>query len=739
MHPMLKPALRRGWRDRNTVQFGMTPAQALTLGPVDTATGSLLELLDGTRGMELLREEGRRMELPDGHVDRLVRRLSRAGLLDDSRGGGPAADALRGRPEVLDRLRPDWASLGLTTAGPGDPLRALAARRSMRVQVRGVGRVGAVVAALLSAAGVGEVEVRDVGRVEPWDVAPGGLPAEAVGERREEAARRVVRRCAPDRPPRGTARSPLAEDVTGHSLVVLAPRDDVAVHAPDPVTAEPLLASGTPTSMPGWWRAPVWSVHWSFPARRRAPAASRRTGSTGTRRGRGSWPSGARAGSAGWAPATSHWPRPSRGSPPPMRWPSSTDGSRPPRAPAGRSPCRSCTGSRGPSCRIAAVRAGPRTPARTRVREARRKVRENTPPPTGVARDNGRARAVEGVAPSGGRGAAGQGPGGRMSDLPRKAVTRTAKLAALPLGFAGRATWGLGKRIVGESAELVGRELQQRTADQLFKVLGELKGGAMKFGQALSVFESALPEEVAGPYRAALTKLQEAAPPMPTRTVHAVLEERLGKDWQELFRTFDDKPAAAASIGQVHRAVWHDGREVAVKVQYPGAGEALLSDLNQLSRFARLLGPLIPGMDVKPLITELKDRVSEELDYGLEAQAQRAHAEEFAGDPDVVVPDVVHQCDQVLVTEWIDGTPLSEVIADGTEEQRDRAGQLLARFLFSGPARTGLLHADPHPGNFRLLPGGPGGEDDWRLGVLDFGTVDRLPGGLPSPSARRCG
>ncbi|MGV9758825.1 ABC1 kinase family protein [Streptomyces tricolor] len=320
-----------------------------------------------------------------------------------------------------------------------------------------------------------------------------------------------------------------------------------------------------------------------------------------------------------------------------------------------------------------------------------------------------------------------------MSDLPRKAVTRTAKLAALPLGFAGRATWGLGKRIVGESAEIVGRELQQRTAEQLFKVLGELKGGAMKFGQALSVFESALPEEIAGPYRAALTKLQEAAPPMPTRTVHAVLEERLGPDWRDLFEEFEDKPAAAASIGQVHRAVWHDGREVAVKVQYPGAGEALLSDLGQLSRFARLLGPLIPGMDIKPLIAELRDRVSEELDYGLEAQAQAAHSEEFADDPDVVVPAVVHQCEQVLVTEWIDGIPLSEIIADGTQEQRDRAGQLLARFLFSGPARTGLLHADPHPGNFRLLPGGPAGEDDWRLGVLDFGTVDRLPGGLPAP------
>ncbi|MFJ8644561.1 ABC1 kinase family protein [Streptomyces sp. NPDC093546] len=318
-----------------------------------------------------------------------------------------------------------------------------------------------------------------------------------------------------------------------------------------------------------------------------------------------------------------------------------------------------------------------------------------------------------------------------MSDLPRKAVTRTAKLAALPLGFAGRATWGLGKRIGGKSAEIVARELQQRTAEQLFRVLGELKGGAMKLGQALSVFESALPEEVAGPYRAALTKLQEAAPPMPTRTVHSVLEERLGAEWRELFLEFEDKPSAAASIGQVHRAVWHDGRQVAVKVQYPGAGDALLSDLTQLSRFARLLGPLVPGMDIKPLITELRDRVAEELDYGLEADAQRQHAVEFADDPDVVVPDVVHQCDQVLVTEWIDGIPLADVIADGTPEERDRAGQLLARFLFSGPARTGLLHADPHPGNFRLLPAADGGEGDWRLGVLDFGTVDRLPGGLP--------
>ncbi|GGP51836.1 ABC1 kinase family protein [Streptomyces sp. L500] len=320
-----------------------------------------------------------------------------------------------------------------------------------------------------------------------------------------------------------------------------------------------------------------------------------------------------------------------------------------------------------------------------------------------------------------------------MSDLPRKAVTRTVKLAALPLGFAGRTALGLGKRIGGRPAEMIAAELQQRTAEQLFSTLGQLKGGAMKLGQALSVFESALPEQIAGPYRAALTKLQEAAPPMPVASVHAALAERLGEDWRELFEEFEDKPAAAASIGQVHRAVWHDGREVAVKVQYPGAGDALLSDLTQLGRFAKLLGPLVPGMDIKPLISELRDRVSEELDYELEARAQSAHAREFAGDPDVTVPDVVHHGDQVLVTEWLDGVPLSEVIADGSQEMRDRAGQLLARFLFSGAARTGLLHADPHPGNFRLLTGDApdGPPEKWRLGVLDFGTVDRLPRGLP--------
>jgi predicted unusual protein kinase regulating ubiquinone biosynthesis (AarF/ABC1/UbiB family) len=316
-----------------------------------------------------------------------------------------------------------------------------------------------------------------------------------------------------------------------------------------------------------------------------------------------------------------------------------------------------------------------------------------------------------------------------MSDLPRWAVTRTAKLAGLPIGYAGRATIGLGRRLGGRPAEVVAAEVQARTAEQLFRVLGELKGGAMKFGQAMSVFEAALPEHLAGPYRATLTKLQEAAPPLPARTVHAVLARQLGKDWRDRFRSFDDQPAAAASIGQVHRAVWADGRDVAVKVQYPGAGDALLSDLNQLGRMSRLVGILVPGLDPKPLVAELKARVAEELDYRLEGRSQDEFATAYDGDPDLLVPRVVEAADQVLVTEWVDGTPLSQIISAGTAEQRDRAGLLLARFLFSGPARAGLLHADPHPGNFRLL-------DDGRLAVLDFGAVSRLPAGLPEPIGR---
>ncbi|MBY8845421.1 TOMM precursor leader peptide-binding protein [Streptomyces sp. SP2-10] len=246
MHPMMKPALRRGWRDPGTAQFGMTPAHALTLGPVDAATGGFLDLLDGTRGLPLLREEGRRMKAAGGRVDALVERLARAGLVDDARGGGPAAEALRERTDVLDRLRPDLASLSLITPEPGGAPARLAARRALRVRVRGAGRVGVLLASVLSGAGVGEVGVDDVGRVEPWDVAPGGLSTESIGDRREAAARAAVRRAAPDRPPRRTRSPGSGSQDPGLSLVIFTPRDDVAVHAPDPLTAEPLMASGTP-------------------------------------------------------------------------------------------------------------------------------------------------------------------------------------------------------------------------------------------------------------------------------------------------------------------------------------------------------------------------------------------------------------------------------------------------------------------------------------------------------------
>jgi predicted unusual protein kinase regulating ubiquinone biosynthesis (AarF/ABC1/UbiB family) len=313
--------------------------------------------------------------------------------------------------------------------------------------------------------------------------------------------------------------------------------------------------------------------------------------------------------------------------------------------------------------------------------------------------------------------------------MPRGSVSRTARLASLPLGAAGRATLGLGKRLSGQSADAVSAELQARTAEQLFAVLGQLKGGAMKLGQTLSVFEAAVPEEMAAPYREALVKLQEEAPPMPVRTVHAVLSQQLGGTWRTRFADFDDAPAAAASIGQVHRATWRDGRDVAVKIQYPGAATALMSDLNQLARFARLFSGLFPGLDVKPLIAELKARVVEELDYGLEADAQRAFARAYAGDPEILVPRVVASAPKVIVSEWLDGTPLSRVIGSGTREERDRAGHLLALLHFSGPERAGMLHADPHPGNFRLL-------DDGRLGVIDFGATARLPGGHPEPIGR---
>ena len=312
--------------------------------------------------------------------------------------------------------------------------------------------------------------------------------------------------------------------------------------------------------------------------------------------------------------------------------------------------------------------------------------------------------------------------------LARSAIRRSARLASLPLGFAGRATLGFGKRLGGAPAEQVSEQMQQRAAEQLFRVLGDLKGGAMKFGQALSLFESVLPEDIAAPYRAQLRRLQADAPPMPTSRVHAVLTRELGPGWRDSFTDFSPRPAAAASIGQVHRATWAGGRPVAVKVQYPGADEALRSDLKQIGRLSKMVSPLVGGMDVGPLVDELTDRVSEELDYTLEAAAQQQAAEGFAGHPEFFVPQVLAHTAKVMVSEWVEGVPFATA-ADLPADERNAVALRYVRFLFAGPSLVGLLHADPHPGNFKLMA-------DGRLGVVDFGLVARLPDGLPSAMGR---
>ena len=311
-----------------------------------------------------------------------------------------------------------------------------------------------------------------------------------------------------------------------------------------------------------------------------------------------------------------------------------------------------------------------------------------------------------------------------VSDIKRGRAARNAKLASLPVGMAGRAAMGFGKRLTGKSKDEVNAELMDKAAQQLFTVLGELKGGAMKVGQALSVMEAAIPEQYGKPYREALTKLQREAPPMPAARVHRVLDAQLGTKWRDRFASFDDKSVASASIGQVHKAVWADGREVAVKIQYPGADEALRADLKTMQRMVGVLKQLSPGADVQGVVDELIERTEMELDYRLEADNQRAFAKAYEGDPHFVVPHIVASAPKVVIQEWIEGIPLSHIIRDGTQEQRDLMATRLFEFSDDAPRRLGMVHGDAHPGNFMLLPGD-------KMGVIDFGAVAPMPGGWP--------
>ncbi|GAB0106926.1 AarF/UbiB family protein [Nocardia sp. JMUB6875] len=312
-----------------------------------------------------------------------------------------------------------------------------------------------------------------------------------------------------------------------------------------------------------------------------------------------------------------------------------------------------------------------------------------------------------------------------MAGKRRTGLMRSAKLAALPMGIVARRMTATGKAIMtGAERGTIDEALIDKAADEVFRVLGELKGGAMKLGQALSVAEAAVPPKFADRYRDALTRLQNQAPPMPIAQAHRVLDEQLGTRWRERFAEFEDRPVAAASIGQVHRAVWKDGRVVAVKIQYPGADVALMSDLKMLQMLTGTFGVFMPGVDVRALIDEFVARTADELDYRIEADHQRRFAKAFADDARFFVPKVIASAPKVMVTEWMDAVPLNRIIAEGTVEQRNRAGLLLAEFGLSSPQRVGFLHCDPHPGNYQLLP-------DGRLGILDFGATVALPDGLP--------
>jgi predicted unusual protein kinase regulating ubiquinone biosynthesis (AarF/ABC1/UbiB family) len=308
-------------------------------------------------------------------------------------------------------------------------------------------------------------------------------------------------------------------------------------------------------------------------------------------------------------------------------------------------------------------------------------------------------------------------------------AVRTAQLLSLPAGAGALAVEGVVRRLAGQDAEAVASDLRRRNADRTRRVLGGLKGGALKAGQLLSTVEALFPQDPESTWRDALVGLQESNDPLTFVQVEPVLRTDLGAGWRDLLPDLDERAVAAASLGQVHRGTWHDGRDVAVKVQYPGVREALAADVRTLSAMSRATAVVARGLSLPPLIAEMRDRLTEELDYEHEGRTQSRFAAAFRDDPDVVVPLVVRAAPRVLVMDWLEGTPLAAVARTADQAERDRVGALYQRFLVSGPARAGLLHTDPHPGNFRVLA-------DGRLGVLDFGSSLEMPDGMPPTFGR---
>ncbi len=314
-----------------------------------------------------------------------------------------------------------------------------------------------------------------------------------------------------------------------------------------------------------------------------------------------------------------------------------------------------------------------------------------------------------------------------MPHLPSHQFGRVARLAGLSAGAVGRSAVGRVRKLAGADPDKVDHWVEEGNAEHAAHVLGDLKGVALKAGQFLSTVDAAL-YDPDSPWREALSGLAEGVQGLPFGEIEEVLGEEIGHGWQRTIRRLDPTPVAAASLGQVHQA-YVDNRLVAVKIQYPGVREAVQADLHTLSATARIFGLTRTGRVLRPLVGELRRRLLEELDYVLEGERQQRYANVFDGDPEVFVPHVRLATPRVLVTDWMTGDSLVRLAAEADQTIRDEIGVAYLRFLLSGPTRTGLLHADPHPGNFRRLP-------DGRLGVLDYGAVLPLPGGWPRSFGR---
>jgi predicted unusual protein kinase regulating ubiquinone biosynthesis (AarF/ABC1/UbiB family) len=310
--------------------------------------------------------------------------------------------------------------------------------------------------------------------------------------------------------------------------------------------------------------------------------------------------------------------------------------------------------------------------------------------------------------------------------IPTTRVGRTAKIGGLA---AGQAIRQAGTRAANVARSPEGREIalerrQLEAAEQIVAALGTMKGAAMKVGQVMSFLDVGLvPEEYREEFQRKLAALRDAAPTVSFKEMRRVIEEELEDPLNEVFDEFDEEPIAAASIGQVYRARLHDGRRVAVKVQYPGVAAAVRADMQNLGLILRLAKRIAPGMDPKAIGEEIRDRIEEELDYELEAQNQRALARIFRGHPFIVVPEVVTSLsrERVLVTEYVHGTGFEE-LKGYPQEERDRIGEILFRFYFGCLYRHHQFSGDPHPGNSMLL-------EDGRMAFFDFGLFKRMPPG----------